>query len=866
MFIPDRDGDDRPDGEPQILLDGWGLNDTHETLNAFNWGPDGWLYGCHGVFSFAKVGPPGTPKDKRTRMNAGVWRYHPTRHQFEVFSYGTSNPWGVDFNNYGQAFITACVIPHMYHMIQGGRYQRQGGRHYNPYVFDDIKTIADHAHYAGEVQDHAWWKGRNEAIEDRGTLSLGGGHAHCGAMIYLGDNWPTQYRDTILLANVHGNRINNDILRRNGSGYVASHGNDFLFANDRWFRGINLKYAPDGSVYMIDWYDKNACHRNDTEIWDRTNGRVYQIRYGQPDTKPVDLSKHTDQHLVALLLDENEWFVRMSRRLLAERAAAGKLDVQATQLALQEIAHGQLDVAKRLRAVWTLHVCGLLTDSDISKLLSADGHKSEYLRAWAIQLDLEDRSPSQITQLAEMARSDDSQMVRLYLASALQRLPQQDRWEIATGLVRHADDADDHNLPLMIWYGIEPLVAFDTDRALAIAANSRIPIVRQFIYRRAAAEESSMQALLTLLTTEKELTNQKLILAEITAMLSNRGRVKMPPEWPDVFQRLSNSEDAEVRQHVRLATVKFGDSSVFPQLRQIAVDPDASVESRVNSIATLTAGKDPDLAPVLIGLLDDELIRGTAIRALAGYGDESVTSAILAKYDSFDETQRSDAVLTLASRVESSNRLLDAIDSNEIAQSDVSAFSARQMMQLDDAQLIQKLQRVWGSLRQSSAEKQAQIDKLKQQLTPDVLAKADLSNGRALFDTTCGKCHKLFGAGGDIGPNITGSNRIDLDYTLHNMIDPNALIGKDYQATKILTDDGRVIVGLLKEENDSAVVIQTANEKLVVEKDEIASRTLSDTSMMPEGQLDPMTDEQIRDLIAYLASPVQVNLPDSHKH
>jgi putative heme-binding domain-containing protein len=228
--------------------------------------------------------------------------------------------------------------------------------------------------------------------------------------------------------------------------------------------------------------------------------------------------------------------------------------------------------------------------------------------------------------------------------------------------------------------------------------------------------------------------------------------------------------------------------------------------------------------------------------------------------------QKSDAVLTLASRLDSAHRLLDAIDRNRIAPSDVSAFHARQMMLLDDSKLTEKLNQVWGSLRQSTTEKQAQIDKLKSQLTPEALATADLSNGRVLYDANCGKCHKLFGAGAQIGPDITGSNRADIDYTLHNLIDPNALIGKDYQATKLLTNDGRVIVGLLKEENDTAVVIQTANEKLVVEKGEIASRTLSDTSMMPEGQLDPLSETQIRDLIAYLASPIQVDLPNEHNH
>ena len=157
LFIPDRNGDDIPDGKPEVLLDGWAYEDTHETLNTFIWGPDGWLYGCHGVFTHSNVGKPGTPESERVPINAGIWRYHPTRHKFEVFAEGTSNPWGVDFDEHGQAFCTACVIPHLYHMIQGGRYQRQAGPHTDPYTYDDIQTIADHRHYLGRYAARRQW-------------------------------------------------------------------------------------------------------------------------------------------------------------------------------------------------------------------------------------------------------------------------------------------------------------------------------------------------------------------------------------------------------------------------------------------------------------------------------------------------------------------------------------------------------------------------------------------------------------------------------------------------------------------------------------------------------------------------------------
>ncbi|HEY6565543.1 MAG TPA: PVC-type heme-binding CxxCH protein, partial [Pirellulaceae bacterium] len=269
LFIPDRDQDDHPDGPPEVVLDGWGYEDTHETLNTFTWGPDGWLYGCHGVFTHSRVGVPGTEEALRVPLNAGIWRYHPTRKIFEVFAEGTSNPWGLDFNDHGQAFCTACVIPHLFHVIQGARYTRQAGQHFDPHTYADIPTIADHLHFLGDTP-HAG-NGRSHDV--------GGGHAHCGAMIYLGGAWPAEYRDQIFMNNVHGQRINLDVLRRRGSGYLASHGPDFLLTGDRASQMLNFQYGPDGQVFVIDWYDMNACHHTDVAGHDRSNGRVYRVKY-----------------------------------------------------------------------------------------------------------------------------------------------------------------------------------------------------------------------------------------------------------------------------------------------------------------------------------------------------------------------------------------------------------------------------------------------------------------------------------------------------------------------------------------------------------------------------------------------------------
>ena len=465
LFIPDRNADDVPDGEPEILLDGWGYQDTHETLNAFIWGPDGWLYGCHGVFTHSRVGKPGTPDKKRVPINAGVWRYHPTRHEFEVFAEGTSNPWGVDFNDRGQTFITACVIPHLYHMIQGGRYQRQGGSPFNRYTYDDIKTIAKHRHFVGETPHGG--NGRSD--------SAGGGHAHAGAMIYLGGRWPEKYRDQIFMNNIHGARINEDLLIPSGSGYVGDRAPDFLMANDSWSQILYLTYGPDGNVYMIDWYDAQQCHHRSTDIHDRGNGRIFKVSYGKNDPVSVDLQKLSGAELVKLLENENDWYPRHARRILQERGPNSDLIKP-----LDDLAFNHADDTRRLRGLWALHsIEGL----DETRLLRAMNDSSPYVRGWAIQLATEQGTltDSVVKKFIELSSKDPSPIVRLYLSSAAPKLLLAQRVEVLKNLVSHAEDENDHNLPLMYWYAVEPIASAYPDGAFALLESCKIPLVRDFL-------------------------------------------------------------------------------------------------------------------------------------------------------------------------------------------------------------------------------------------------------------------------------------------------------------------------------------------------------------------------------------------------
>ncbi len=472
LFIPTDFKTDKPTGPIQKMLDGWGTDDTHEVLNSFRWGPDGWLYGTHGVFTHSNVGKPGAPDSERTKLNAGVWRFHPTTHQFELFAEGTSNPWGLDFNDYGHAFVTACVIPHMYNMIQGGRYFRQAGKHFNPYTYDDIKTHADHVHWVGERGPHAG---------NFRSASAGGGHAHSGAMIYLGNSWPQSYRNDIFMNNINGAKLNQDHPVRAGSGYLVTHKPDFLTMNDSWSQWLNMKYDPSGSVWAIDWYDKNQCHSPNPDVHNKTMGRIFKITHENDKWVQVDLARASDRELVNYQLHGNEWYVRQARTLLQERGPNKKV-----HKALKEILARNPDPTRKLRALWALHVTKGLSEKELTDLLT---NEDEYVRSWAIQLLAEGKnvSPETLKRLADLARQDNSALVRLYLTSAMLRLDPAQRWDVMDALVQNVQDKDDHNLPLMVWYASEPLATIDMKRALALAQKSKMPKQLTYTIQRIAA-------------------------------------------------------------------------------------------------------------------------------------------------------------------------------------------------------------------------------------------------------------------------------------------------------------------------------------------------------------------------------------------
>ena len=523
MYLPIIDGEHpKLAGPPKIMLDGWNYTaDTHEVLNTFNWGPDGWLYGCHGVFCPSLVGKPGASESERQWVDAAVWRFHPQTQKFEVFTEGGSNPWGIDFDEHGQLWAEMCVIPHLWHMVQGARLQRQGGEHYcvgpdetarnskyrdkgshkplYPFVYEDIDQVADHVHWAGGAGPHAA-NGRSDAV--------GGGHAHAGMMVYLGASWPSSYRGNLFIGNIHGQRINMDIPEAKGSGYLGHHGADFLNFNDTWSQTLNQRYDQDGSVFVIDWYDKNQCHHNQIDGHDRSNGRVYKVVYNNQKTTRVDLSKATDEELVKWVPSKNEWYSRAARRLLQERYGRPMVSVDSNAAngsmasndagrlgrvnkALETGLKKAATAEAKIRYMWALHEI-----NDFARTPGAASYlrdKEVWVRAWGWQLGMEsiasrrDLDKDPIIMALAAGGKDPSPIVRRFVASALQRVPVSARWAALENLVEHGEDSGDHNLPKMYWYAAEGCVASDPARALQLLDHCQIPSVRQFIARRIAS-------------------------------------------------------------------------------------------------------------------------------------------------------------------------------------------------------------------------------------------------------------------------------------------------------------------------------------------------------------------------------------------
>ncbi len=819
LFVPDADGDAVPDGPARVVLDGFDVaqDNYHNFANGLRFGPDGWLYGRCGHSCPGKIGLPGTAADLRVPLDGGIWRYHPKNKIVEALCHGTTNPWGHDWDRNGELFFINTVIGHLWHMVPGCHFKESFGESQNPRVYERMDMIADHYHFDRKGN---WTDSRDGKAND-----LGGGHAHIGAMIYLGKQWPQEYHDRLFTLNMHGRRTNVERLERIGTGYVGKHQPDVFLAEDTFFRGIDLSIGPDGNCYIIDWSDTGECHEHNGVH--RRSGRIFRISYGNSPA-PKSFAK--------------PW------------CADGDGPLQ------------QLWARYRRDQVGKQELYQLMDDSD------------EHIRVWAIRL-LTDLWPldhvtgphaaakypsnaDDVQRLVRRALIDQSGLVRRQLASTLQRLPLEDRIALTLALSSRADDAADLDMNLLVWFGISPIGEVDPAKLVPIAASSRWPHLTGSIARFAASRSKSRDVALNQLidaAVTMDAAKQSAVLTGLSEGFQGWRKAAKPKAWGRFVQAIESStkHDALARQ----LNVLFGDGLALDEIRKIALDGKVPNRDRQLALQTLIDAKPNDLRQICESLMDTRVVNATAAKGLAIFDDPAIARLLVQKYKRFQPDDRPGIVELLSSRASFAEAMLDEISKGKspLTRDDIKATHARQIREFGVDVLSEKLSIVWGSLNQTSSDKAAQIETWKKTLqAPNALEQVDIKRGRALFDKTCSQCHKLFGAGKQIGPDLTGAQRSSLDYLLGNIIDPSAVVGKEFRMTTIVTDDGRAISGLITSRDEQRIVIQTATDQVTIARENIDAIKDSTVSAMPEGLLQNLSEADVKALIAYLMSPVQI--------
>ncbi|MEO6738931.1 MAG: PVC-type heme-binding CxxCH protein, partial [Chthoniobacteraceae bacterium] len=839
LWIP-TDGD-KPSGPPQIVLDGFSTTagSRHTFANGLKWGPDGWLYGRVGITSTSWIDVPGTPQEKRKPTAGGVWRYHPTRKIFEPYCHGTTNPWGMDWDEHGEMFFINTVIGHLWHGIQGAHFKRMHGEDPYEHIYGLIDQHADHYHWdTGEA-----WSETKKAGPSASTSEKGGGHAHVGMMIYQGTNFPKEYRGKVFTTNLHGHRVNVDRLEREGSGYVGRHEPDFMKSDDPWLRATEIQYGPDGGVYILDWSDIGECHEADGVH--RTSGRIYKITYGDPvKPKETDMTKLSDGELVKLQLSDNEWLVRMARWELRERAHKNKGTTQALKLLvdLEKTATGtarrnvRTALLRELEASrgderdsfpdQRMHLRAAQDEDDVVQLLKEDWfarpmdklHATDQEEAYVEKADPEAATAAQ-KMIEGWTGPNSTPRIRLTFSSALHRLPMKACLHAATLLLSHAEDATDHNLPLMIWFGIRDLPPTEL---LKLAKDCRIPLVTQFIARRIAEDidkdPAPLNSLLGFANESKAEGLPAAILTGMTDGLKGWRKAKRPAAWDAFIATLTGTKDEALQKSLRDLNVLFGDGRALGEVLAIALDDKADIEARKSALQTLTEAKAPDLRKICEKLLGEHSLGIVAMRGLATFDDPAIAEMIVKRWRGFYASERGAVIATLVSRPSFARVLLKRLGEGLIAGTDITPAQARQIRSFNDEALTKQLTEKWGEAHESRDDIKKLVASLKVKLTPEFIAKGNPNQGRALFAGVCATCHKLYGEGATIGPDLTGSGRHDVNYLIENIADPSAVVAADFTMVIVTLKDGRVLNGIISAKTERTITLKMIGQEATVDR------------------------------------------------
>jgi putative membrane-bound dehydrogenase-like protein len=829
LFYPDKNNDDKPDGDPEVHLLGFGLEDPHSVVNSMRWGPDGWLYAAQGSTVSAKVIRPGIDKPEQAVFSQGqhIWRYHPETHRYEIFSEGGGNAFGVDLDSEGRIYSGHNGgDTRGFHYMQGAYLQKGFNKHgplTNPYAFGYFPAIPHHN-------------------VPRFT--------HCFA-IYSGGALPKKYDGILFGVAPLLNHVVMSEIEPVGSTFKTKDIGYAINSKDLRFMPVDIKHGPDGNLYVCDWCDSHRSHIQFQEGYlEADNGRVYRIKAkGAVPVAAVDFGKKSTPELIELLGSPNQWTRQTIQRLLGDRR-----DAQAIPLLIKLLRTHQDHVA--LEALWGLYQSGGFNDEIAAELL---GHANPFVRVWTVRLLGDEKSVSSPigAKLAELARRETNVEVRSQLAATAKRLPVEMSLAIVRGLVGHSEDTADPRLPLQIWWAIEVHAAKHPEAITQFFAPQdlySLPLVEQFLLNRvvrrfaATGNRKDLFVCAKLLGLSPNANATKAMMAGFEEAFQGRSLASLPDELVTAIAKAGGGSTAlKVRQ---------GDPAAIDEALKVIADSKAPQKDRLQFIQVLGQVKQPRSVPILLEQLkttSDEAVAREILSALPQYERPEIATVVLGRWSQFSADVQSVALTLLTSRKTWALQLAMAVDAKQIPKEAVPLDFVRKLTVHPDENLTKLIQKNWGSLEgASTAEMQQTVERLLG------VVKADTGNpyeGRKLFNASCSKCHTLFAQGGQIGPDLTTYKRDDIHNMLLNIVNPSAELREGFETVLIATNDGRTLNGFLVDQDSQVVVLRGIDGQTVtIARTQIDELLPQRKSLMPEGILKEMTEQQVRDLFGYLRS------------